>query len=411
MAAIPSVRAPLTEPVDVLLADVALRLQLSPSNYRLAVERYETISQWLDRDGSPLQGRVQLLYPQGSMAIGATTRAIVGEDFDIDVIAQLDLPADLPPHKVLNLLEDAIRGERGSRYFELTARHSRCVQVRYGNQMHVDVTPMLRSAHSPEREGLIMHAPDRTPTPRDAALVANPYGFAQWFLARTPPEAEFARAFAMREREYEAALKADAEPVPEQEPVQDKSLAVITLQLLKRWVARRYANRSGRCPASVLLARLVGEAAGHTSGLLEELIYQARWMRVTLQHAHGAGQLIDVRNPVCAADDFTDRWPANLSEQQVFLNDLDDLLRKLERLAGECTLEQMRQVLGDLFGEEPAREAIVALNRRTGGAIATGRSKHEPQGGRFALAGSAVVAATASATVRATPPHTNFGGE
>ena len=70
----------------------------------------------------------------------------------------------------------------------------------------------------------------------------------------------------------------------------------------------------------------------------------------------------------------------------------------------------MRQILGDLFGEEPAREAIVAFNRRTGGAIAAGRSQHEPQGGRFALAGSVVVAATASPTVRATPPHTNFGG-
>jgi hypothetical protein len=410
MSAIPSRLAPLTEPVDVLLADVALRLQLSPTNYQLAVDRYETISQWLERDGSPLQGRVELFYPQGSMAISATTRAIVGEDFDIDVIAQLDLPAHLAPHEVLNLLDAAIRGERGSRYFERTTRHTRCVKVRYGNQMHLDVTPMLRSAFSPEREGLIMHSPERAPTPRDIALVANPYGFAQWFLASTPPEADFARAFALREREYEAALKADAEPVPKQEAVQEKSLALIALQLLKRWRALRYAARSGRCPASVLLARWVGDAAGNSSSLLEELLFQARYMQATLLNDHDAGRLIDVRNPVCPADDFTDRWPSNLSEQQVFLNDLDDLIRKLERLAGECTLEQIRQILGDLFGEEPAGEAIIAFNRRQGGAIASGRSQHQPQGGRLALAGSAVVAATASPTVRATPPHTNFGG-
>ena len=410
MAIVPPL-APLTEPVDVLLADVALRLQLSPSNYRLAVERYDAISQWLDRESSPLRGRVQLLYPQGSMAIGATTRAIVGEDFDIDVIAQLDLPANMPPHEVLNLLEVAIRGERGSRYFEMTTRHSRCVQVRYGNQMHLDVTPMLRSWGRPDREGLIMHAPERVPTVQDAALVANPYGFAEWFEAMTPAEIEFAKAFALREREYEAVLaKADAEPVPDQEPVYDKSLAVIALQLIKRWRSLRYAARSGRCPASVLLARWVAGAAGHTGSLLDELRHQARAMRAAILGSHALGQLIDVRNPVCEADDFTDRWPKNLTEQQVFLNDLDDLIRKLERLAGECSLDEMRTILSDLFGEEPARDAIVAFNRRSGGAIARGQSHHDPNGGRFALAGSGVVAATVSPSVRATPAHTNFGG-
>ena len=65
-------RPPLSEPVDVLLADVAIRIQLSRTDYGKAEERYQTLGDWIDREDSPLTGRVELVYPQGSMAIGAT---------------------------------------------------------------------------------------------------------------------------------------------------------------------------------------------------------------------------------------------------------------------------------------------------------------------------------------------------
>jgi hypothetical protein len=68
----PQSRFTLNDVRDVLLADVAIRIQLSPTNYRLAVERVETLAAWLDREGSPLAGRVRLAYLQGSMAISAT---------------------------------------------------------------------------------------------------------------------------------------------------------------------------------------------------------------------------------------------------------------------------------------------------------------------------------------------------
>jgi hypothetical protein len=58
--------------VDLLLADIAIRVQLTATDYEKAVSRYQTINDWLERDGSPLQGHVVLFYPQGSMAICAT---------------------------------------------------------------------------------------------------------------------------------------------------------------------------------------------------------------------------------------------------------------------------------------------------------------------------------------------------
>ena len=36
-------------PLDVMLAEIALRIQLSPTDHGKAVDRYETVSEWIDR--------------------------------------------------------------------------------------------------------------------------------------------------------------------------------------------------------------------------------------------------------------------------------------------------------------------------------------------------------------------------
>src|ERR1043166_3205472 len=80
--------------LDVLLIDVAVRIQLTPSDYQKAVEHYGAINEWIDREDSPLHGLVQLFYPQGSFMIGATiARHASDAEFDIDVMAQIDWPA------------------------------------------------------------------------------------------------------------------------------------------------------------------------------------------------------------------------------------------------------------------------------------------------------------------------------
>ena len=79
--------SPLSEPVDILLADIAIRIQLSQTDYTKAVERYETINRWLERDQSPLRDRVRLFYPQGSMAIGAAIASrLTTDEFDLDIV-------------------------------------------------------------------------------------------------------------------------------------------------------------------------------------------------------------------------------------------------------------------------------------------------------------------------------------
>lgn len=407
---------PLSEPVDVLLADVAIRIQLSRTDYRRAEERYATLGEWIDRQGSPLAGRVQLVYPQGSMATGTTVASrLTTDEHDVDFIAQLGLPHGTAPATVLDLLYDSIRGERGSLYYDMAERRNRCVTVHYADKMHADITPMIRLPGQPEREGNLFHSKPEAPAEPDLTLVANPYGFAAWFNAVTLVDHEFADIFEKRAGEYERLVlmeKADTEDMPDQQPAHRKSKAVIVLQLMKRWRNVRFDSRKTRRPPSVMMARLIADAANSTQTLSEELLHQARAMRSEIGRWHRAGLLIQVINPVCPGDVLTDRWPASLHEQAAFIADLDDLITKVERLIAGCSLEQMRGIMADLFGEAPTGEAFKAFNRRTGAAIQGGQSRHTPGAGRLNLPASGLITGVAAPSVtRPTPKNTFFGME
>ena len=98
--------------LDVMLADIAVRIQLSPTDYQMAIDHYEAINEWIDRDDSPLLGLVLDFYPQGGFAIGATVaRHATDDEFDIDVMAQLAYYSDVDPENASRFCDDAIRGE------------------------------------------------------------------------------------------------------------------------------------------------------------------------------------------------------------------------------------------------------------------------------------------------------------
>jgi hypothetical protein len=119
-------------PLDVMLAEIAVRIQLTPTDYQKAIEHYNAINEWIDRQDSPLHGRVQLFYPQGGFMIGATTaRHASDADFDLDVMAQIDWPTSVDPETALSTLDSAIRGVPGSRYHDKAERKTRCSTVHY----------------------------------------------------------------------------------------------------------------------------------------------------------------------------------------------------------------------------------------------------------------------------------------
>ena len=374
-------RSGLDDPLDILLADVAIRIQLSRIAHGKAEKRYEAVRDWIEREGSPLADRVELFYPQGSMALGAAIASrVTNDEYDLDVVAQLDVPAHWSPKDVLDTLYQAIRGDPGSRYHDMAERHTRCVTVSYAD-MHLDVTPMERDFGMPKREGDIFHDKEDSAEPM-RRCVANPYGFAEWFNGATADGARFAEAYLKRASAYEMAVlkAAEADPVPAQEPAGAKTVAVVALQLIKRWRNIQYRNATTRKPPSVMLSEFVGKGAGTTETLSDELLHQVVRMRDRFLRAAANGVHICVANPVCPADVLTDRWPADLNEQKTFLATLESFVRDLERLKRGCDLPMMSEIFVRLFGEGPTHRVFEEFARRDGEAVRKGSSRYSRNG-------------------------------
>lgn len=386
---------------NLLLTQVAHKIQLPPSLYSEATKRYETMSAWISRDASPLHGLVKRLYGQGSAAIGAVINSKFDKDeFDIDAVVELAIPANSPPDSVLKLLQQAISGEPGSRYHKKTLRRSRCITVEY-DDMHIDFTPAVLVASTAPRTSIIFHACEEEPASKHYHKIANPWGFANWFEQQTPAVLAFA----------DELRKAETEPLPDPEALTDKSLPLVALQLIKRWRNKVYDQREGRMPPSVMLAYYVGAAAKRRfATLLEELSYHVGNIQGTFAVATKAGNLVHVANPRCDQDVLTDRWPADLEEQKVFLADLTDFSSELSKLRAAPTIAECQRILGKLFGETATADVVKAFAERYSAGANNGQLHHQLKTGAIALGASGLSSRSfASSTPVVTPRHRNFG--
>jgi hypothetical protein len=396
-------------PLDVMLADIAVRVQPTPTDYQRAIDHYHAIHEWIEREDSPLFGLVQDFYSQGGFAIGATVaRHATDDEFDIDVMAQLAVRADADPELVLAVLNEAICGEPGSRYHDKADRKTRCSTVYYSG-MHLDVTPAVRLFGREDKTSVIFHSKQQD----KQRPFANPHGFALWFIGMTPPDEAFAQFFEKRSLDYDRVrlslmAKADAAPVPAQMPAYRKSRAVIALQLIKRWRNLAYDRRhkSLRRPPSVLIAYYVAQNANCTSTLIGELTHQVERMIERLEEAAHRGGTVYAQNPRCAEDELTDRWPCDVAEQRVFIDELRAFAVQLQRLDKGLPLPEMQRVLQDLFGERAAGDAVRAYTGQINRDDAAGRSLHIPRTGSVPALGSTVAAPS---IVRPTPRNTFYG--
>jgi hypothetical protein len=388
---------------DALLRDVARQVQLPLSDYRLADQHYRALHQHLDREESPLNGRVIRIYAQGGVAIGAAIASRFRTDeFDVDAVIELAIPPFAAPGVVLDTLYAAVNGDRGSRYFGKVTRRTRCVTVDFDN-MHVDLTPAALLAGQVPRISHIFHAHERDPQHLHRHVTANPWGFAQWFEQQMPAALYFA----------DSVMRKMAEPLPAPEEMEEKALPLIALQLVKRWRNKRYDIRQGvRRPPSVLLSYFAATFGGRRASLLAELTAQAQNLLGIFEELDRRGALVEVRNPTCAMDVFSDRWPENLAEQRRFTADLTAFVADLAVLEARAAFEECGVVMARLFGERPVQRVVEAFADRYG-AQAFGNGLRQYAGsGAIALGGSPLASsARPSGNSFIAPRSTNFGSD
>jgi len=273
---------------DDLLFEICEELQITPSKYQLAEQRYKTITAKLCAPGSPFASEDPSIYPQGSMRLGTTVHPIDGP-FDLDFVCQLSVP--YRPQNPMALLDRLVAFFKANDlYKDMVQRMNRCARLIYADDFYMDILPAC-SDHAAGQT--CIQVPDRDSKGWKAS---DPKKYAEWFELRS------------QYRMYKVAAARDAvQPLPALEGTEEKEVLQLVVQLLKRWRDLFYSDNSYP-PISVVLTTLAADLYRGEESISVALLNCLEGVVQRLEAARARGQRLSVINPVHVDEDFSERW-------------------------------------------------------------------------------------------------------
>jgi SMODS domain-containing protein len=363
--------------LDYLLKQIIEDLQLTPTQYKEAVEHYEAVGRYLEHQGSPLAHLQPVIFPQGSMALQTTVKPIGRQEHDLDLVSQT-LPSGRDPMWLYETTYAWLAAN--PQYAPILERYKRCIRLSYAQKFHLDVVPAEPDQRRPVPCILVpdCNILDWTPS--------NPLGYIGWFQSRAILRIVEGRVRAMA-------------PVPAQQTAEDKAALVIAVQVIKRRRDWAFREDIDHAPRSVLLTTLAGLHYGGQESVIEAIAAILAATEAAIDAA--APDRIVVVNPTNPDESFTEAFNEISYRKftnfvRVFRREIADLLSVVggfPALTGQLTA---------MFGSEPAEKAVLAWGKRL----------HEARSGalRFSAAGGLAVGSDISKATQGVPRN-NFYGE
>lgn len=204
---------------DNILIGICGKLQLQPSKYALAEERYKVISDTIQTD--TVFRTIDLrMYPHGSFRLKTTVKPLSNNEYDLDFVVEIPSGANMTPQDLYNHIYRILSSD--GTHNSMLEKKSRCIRVNYANDFHMDIMPGQ----------LINRATNEIIVP-DRKLESwyhhsNPIGYAEWF----ENQAKTAIRFEMNQQRI---AKGSAEPISDQEIVIRLEPLRRAVQLVKRY--------------------------------------------------------------------------------------------------------------------------------------------------------------------------------
>lgn len=337
--------------LDALLLEVCEELQLTRPRYQLAVERYGTVNEILEKAGSPFQFLRPRIFPQGSMALGTTCKPVDGPH-DLDFVLQIDAPHwQGHPLAGLAALYEFLRSHET--YRKMISLKNRVVRLTYADEFYMDILPAYTDFSS---GGTCILVPDRA---RVALCPSNPQGFILWFRNRC-----LTRVRRVLEK---------AKPVPAQEGVEEKEPLQLAVQLLKRWRDLAFADEC-LAPISVVLTTLAGVHYSGEDSVSEALTTILAGIVNAMALAELQGRRIEVRNPSNILEDFGERWDSNPAAYVAFKNGIRALQKEWAVIVagGRETNRELERLFGEYVRTALVKQTQRLQEARKAGALAVG---------------------------------------
>jgi len=370
---------------------IAEALDIPPSYYQKAHDRYRDLGEWFGRPGSSTGDYNPRIYGQGSFRLGTVIRPLAkGESYDLDIGCRLEAGISKPTHtqkQLKQLVGKELEAYRQARRIENPLdEKNRCWRLEYADELpfHMDVVPSIPE-ESTKQASLVTamesYGIDRS-LAQDVARhsgnitdnrlpnysivdadwrISNSEGYARWF------EARMAIAKAQMEKVAVMASRAKVDKLP---LWQWKSPLQKAIQVLKRHRDTMFKSNPDSKPISIILTTLAAEAYQG-----EEDVGSALETILARMDSFIRPSVPRIANPVNPNEDFADKWYdrkyAVLDLEGNFhrwLTQARSDLRQLDKLTNRDVIDKF---VSDKFGTRVPSEdmdAIVRLIPATSGA-------------------------------------------
>lgn len=362
------------------------RLDISPTMYKNANEKYHALASFLEDCGIDAE-----IYPQGSFALGTVVRPTAKDynaAYDLDFICQVKQDkSQTSPSGLRNSIQNAL--ESSERYVDKLKIYEECFTIEYADigevSFAIDIVPAvdesgerkLELSQKSQRPDLIDTAiaiPRYNGERNYSWLTNNPHGFRVWFDEINRPFLEYNRAN-RRNRLFEANRQVfdSVEDIPKG---LERSAMQRVIQILKHHRDTYYLklkNGDDIKPISAIINTLVAEISENADPtmnvfellqfVLSELeIYAQRQIIDNIKFAkqYGARSVIQkeestgkwvIQNPANPEDNLADKWNKNSQIPQYFFRWIrvckEDLIDSLTLSDSE-----FRTVVENAFGPE-----------------------------------------------------------
>lgn len=342
-------------PLEFLLQSMAETLDVPPSAYEQAADRYRAVGEWLCREESSLRSQKPNVYPQGSIAIGTATKPLSGEDYDIDAVVELAGPKHAWDPAELKAAVGRELCASGVYRPMLEREGRRCWTLRYAagsssHGFHLDLLPSVPMDAQPDATAIAIT--NKLPNQLVEWRESDPKRYAQWFQQRMQP---------LVERRDDKIAGIEAVPFFETRvPLQ------YVVQVLKRYRDVLFQDDLDDAPISIIITTLAAQAYRGEATLAETFLGVVARMPSCIQRN---GDRIVIPNPVRPSENFADRWSTNPRKQVAFLAWLE-AAERLGRALVSASRDQLEPLLQSVLGESTTRTTLARFDARQGQARA-----------------------------------------
>lgn len=346
--------------VENILFGICDKLQLAPSLYAQATERYTTIAEIIQQD-SAFKHIKLTIYPHGSFRLKTTVRPLSDDEFDLDFVAELSETAAMTPQALYNHIVRILRND--GIHNNMVELKKRCVRINYSNDFHMDIMP--GKLINPETHEIIV--PDHEL--KGWNHHSNPVGFAEWFenQAKTQILLEISQ---FRKFQNNIEKVTDQEIAAQLEPLRR------AVQLVKRY-RDIYCEKSNAEPVrSIVICTLMGKITSFTGNTLQIIGNFCDYVNGLIERSNGKPFV--VKNPV-VNEVLTEKWNEghNYNDFVSMMKALTDDVNKLRVLSTNSDINRLTK---RMFGETVTNLVLTDYAKRLNEERATGKLNVAPNG-------------------------------